>query len=114
MTTEFTDKEVAALKIMAKQLADWCREDIIGAILYTGAFHALDHENDKSAVVNLAKKLMFTEEEKKRWMCEKCEGTGKVRRPKEPKPWTCRWCNGTGCQFAGEAQKGNSTPGEKP
>lgn len=51
----FTKKEIAAIRHMISDLADRCREDIAGAILYTGAFRQL--KNGNAAVVALAKKL---------------------------------------------------------
>lgn len=59
----FTPKEILALKIMARELAEYCREDIAGAILYTGAFHALP-DDDSESVVALAQKLTMTRFEK--------------------------------------------------
>lgn len=60
----FTKGELLALKMMARSLAEYCREDIMGAILYTGAFHALPDDNGKS-VVALHDKLSMTKDEEK-------------------------------------------------
>ncbi len=55
--TAFTDKELTAIKFMVQYLGrHGCHgEDVIGAIMYTGAFRLLE-DSDK-AVVALARKL---------------------------------------------------------
>jgi hypothetical protein len=62
MAMKFSDGEVLAIKILVRGLAESCREDIIGGILNTGAFHALADDNGKS-IVALANKLEMTKDE---------------------------------------------------
>jgi hypothetical protein len=50
-----TEQELLAVSLMIRRLAQWENEDIIGAILKTGAFYCLD--NSDEAVVTLSKKL---------------------------------------------------------
>ncbi|RTK97747.1 MAG: hypothetical protein EKK64_00600 [Neisseriaceae bacterium] len=59
MPVTFNDKEVAALYTIAKFAASRCGggEDLIGLIMYTGAFHALKDECPDGAVIDLVKKL---------------------------------------------------------
>lgn len=53
--TDFTETEKQALAIVAKEAANVYREDIIGVLMLTGAFHALE-DHDK-AVVRLVQKI---------------------------------------------------------
>jgi len=70
MPVTFSDKEVAALYTIAKFAASRCGggEDLIGLVLYTGAFHALKDEypdkkqtffakTPEGAIVDLVEKL---------------------------------------------------------
>lgn len=59
----FTEKEIVAIKHMISVLAKDCREDVAGAILYTGAFRHLD--GGDAAILALAHKLEFDEMEMK-------------------------------------------------
>lgn len=88
MATKFTKGEILALKIMARNLAEYCREDIMGAILYTGASHALPDDNGKS-VVALHDKLSMTKDEQAitNWerrvkKNQRCLYHGKIKRAK--------------------------------
>jgi hypothetical protein len=47
------EQEVKALARLAKQVAEWKGEDMIGALIYTGAFHHLTDQE----IVDLAHKL---------------------------------------------------------
>jgi hypothetical protein len=44
--TEFTDAEMRVIARLVRFAAGACREDVMGAILYTGAFHFLKEESD--------------------------------------------------------------------
>lgn len=58
---EFTEEEVQALGVLATFAAKHCGggEDLIGALLYTGAFRCMERGDPKhdASVVNLAAKL---------------------------------------------------------
>jgi 8-oxo-dGTP diphosphatase len=53
--SDFNEGELRAISILVRRVADHCREDTIGALMYTGAFRQL--EDDGHAVVALARKL---------------------------------------------------------
>lgn len=55
------EKELKALATLARRAAESCREDMIGAIMHTGAFRHLDDPD--WAVVRLARKI-------DRWLAE--------------------------------------------
>lgn len=55
---KFTEQEVEAIRHVIRDYAASKGEDIIGIILYSGAFlHLPDREEQPSVVVDLAKKL---------------------------------------------------------
>jgi hypothetical protein len=65
--TTFTAEEMGALRTIVDYAAKCCREDTIGLILYSGAFHSLDHgltsgppykmARGEDAIVAFARKL---------------------------------------------------------
>lgn len=58
MNINFTDKELHAIAHMLHILAHWCREDLPGAMLYTGAFKLLEVDGERgSACCDLADKI---------------------------------------------------------
>ena len=60
MPTTFTDEEMKALKVLVDYAAEGCREDTIGAILYTGAFlcfGSMQNESRDDSICELAKKI---------------------------------------------------------
>lgn len=59
------EKEVLAVKIMMLRLAEYCREDLIGAVLYTGVFRVLNDDETGRRTVELSDKLRLTEKDVK-------------------------------------------------